>query len=70
MPAPDDPPTTATPTISVVLPACGRMDLLDRSLDALMRQRLDPRSYEVIVVDDEPNHNTLHLVAGWRTRTL
>jgi len=70
MPAPDDPPNTATPTISVVLPACGRMDLLDRSLDALMRQRLDPRSYEVIVVDDEPNHNTLHLVAGWRTRTL
>ena len=56
--------------VSVVLPACGRMDLLDRSLDALMRQSLDPRSYEVIVVDDEPNHNTLHLVAGWRTRTL
>ena len=70
MPAPDDAPTHAVPTISVVLPACGRMDLLDRSLDALMRQRLDPRSYEVIVVDDEPNHNTLHLVAGWRTRTL
>ncbi|MBQ5939210.1 glycosyltransferase family 2 protein [Massilia sp. AB1] len=56
--------------VSVVLPACGRMDLLDRSLDALMRQSLDPRSYEVIVVDDEPNHNTLHLVAGWRSRTL
>lgn len=56
--------------VSVVLPACGRMDLLDRCLDALMRQSLDPRSYEVIVVDDEPNHNTLHLVAGWRTRTL
>jgi len=57
-------------TVSVVVPACGRMDLLDRSLDALMRQTLDPRSFEVIVVDDEPNHNTLHLVAGWRTRTL
>ena len=56
--------------VSVVLPACGRMDLLDRSLDALMRQSLDPRSYEVIVVDDEPKHNTLRLVAGWRTRTL
>lgn len=56
--------------VSVVLPACGRIDLLDRSLDALMRQSLDPRSYEVIVVDDEPNHNTLRLVAGWRSRSL
>ena len=74
MPAMDDAPNNATPaaipTVSVVLPACGRMDLLDRSLDALMRQSVDPRSVEVIVVDDEPNHNTLHLVAGWRTRTL
>ncbi|MEH6435820.1 glycosyltransferase family 2 protein [Massilia sp. DD77] len=60
----------AAPAVSIVLPASGRMDLLDRSLDALMRQSLDPRSYELIVVDDEPNHHTLHLVAGWRTRTL
>jgi GT2 family glycosyltransferase len=60
----------ATIAVSVVVPACGRMDLLDRSLDALMRQGLDARKYEIIVVDDEPNHNTLHLVAGWRTRTL
>ncbi|MGH8854412.1 MAG: glycosyltransferase family 2 protein [Telluria sp.] len=66
MPATDD----ATLKVSVVLPACGRMDLLDRSLDALMRQQLDPRHVEIIVVDDEPNHNTLHLVAGWRSRTL
>lgn len=57
-------------TVSVVLPACGRMDLLDRSLDALMRQTFDAHAYEIIVVDDEPNHNTLHLVAGWRSRTL
>ena len=56
--------------VSVVVPACGRMDLLDRCLDALMRQQFDPQHYEIIVVDDEPNHNTLHLVAGWRTRTL
>ena len=66
MPATDD----ATIAVSVVVPACGRMDLLDRSLDALMRQGLDPQRYEIVVVDDEPNHNTLHLVAGWRTRTL
>ncbi|SFC95530.1 glycosyltransferase family 2 protein [Massilia yuzhufengensis] len=56
--------------VSVVVPACGRMDLLDRSLDALVRQHLEPQQFEIIVVDDEPNHNTLHLVAGWRTRTL
>ncbi|MET0981338.1 MAG: glycosyltransferase [Telluria sp.] len=56
--------------VSVVVPTCGRMDLLDRCLDALTRQTLPCGSYEVIVVDDEPNHNTLHLVAGWRARTL
>ena len=60
----------ATIVVSVVVPACGRMDLLDRCLDALVRQQVNPHSYEIIVVDDEPNHNTLHLVAGWRTRTL
>jgi len=46
------------------------MDLLDRCLDALTRQTLPPGAYEVIIVDDEPNHNTLHLVAGWRARTV
>jgi glycosyltransferase involved in cell wall biosynthesis len=64
--------TTASSAIliSVVVPTCGRMDLLDRCLDALTRQTLPGSSFEVIVVDDEPNHNTLHLVAGWRARTL
>ena len=56
--------------VSVVVPTCGRMDLLDRCLDALTRQSLPGSSFEIIVVDDEPNHNTLHLVAGWRARTL
>jgi len=60
----------STIAISVVLPTCGRMDLLDRCLDALSRQTLPGALYEVIVVDDEPDHNTLHLVAGWRARTL
>lgn len=55
--------------VSVVVPTCGRLDLLDRCLDALTRQTLDASSYEVIVVDDAPSHNTLHLVAGWRART-
>jgi GT2 family glycosyltransferase len=65
--------TTAADTgalrVSVVVPTCGRLDLLDRCLDALTRQTLDASHYEVIIVDDEPSHNTLHLVAGWRART-
>ncbi len=58
----------ATPDVSVVVPTGGRMDLLDRCLDALSRQTLGPGRYEIIIVDDEPNHHTLHLVAGWRAR--
>jgi GT2 family glycosyltransferase len=69
MPATDDASSTAAPTISVVIPSCGRLDLLDRSLDALLRQSHDPRTVEIIVVDDEPDHHTLHLVAGWRNPT-
>lgn len=69
------PKTTSAPgstaiAIAVVVPTCGRMDLLDRCLDALTRQTLPAGSVEIIVVDHEPNHNTLHLVAGWRARTL
>ena len=62
--------TSSTLAVSVVVPTCGRMDLLDRCLDALTRQTLPAGAYEVIIVDDEPNHNTLHLVAGWRARTV
>ena len=56
--------------VSVVVSTCGRLDLLDRSLDALMRQDLSAGTYEVIVVDDAPDRNTLQLVAGWRARTI
>ena len=45
--AADAPAPDAQVRVSVVLPACGRMDLLDRCLDALMRQHLDPGSYDV-----------------------
>ena len=60
----------ATVEVSVVVSTCGRLDLLDRSLDALMRQDFPAGAYEVIVVDDEPDRGTLQLVAGWRARTL
>ena len=70
MPAMHDASSPAVPTISIVLPSCGRLDLLDRCLDALTLQTLDQHSTEIIVVDDEPDHHTLHLVTGWRNRTL
>lgn len=56
--------------VTVVVPTRGRRELLERCLDALTRQTLPGNCYEIIVVDDEPNHNTLHLVAGCRARTL
>jgi hypothetical protein len=68
-------PTAAAPdtepiALSVVVPTWGRLDQLDTCLDALTRQTLAPERYEIIVVDDEPDHNTLHLVSGWRARKL
>ena len=56
--------------LSVVVPTWGRLDQLDSCLDALTRQTLAPERYEIIVVDDEPDHNTLHLVSGWRARKI
>jgi glycosyltransferase involved in cell wall biosynthesis len=56
--------------VSVVVTTRGRLDLLDRSLDALTRQDIPAARYEIIVVDDEPDRATLQLVAGWRARTL
>lgn len=36
------PPLGLAYSVSVVVPTCGRMDLLDRCLDALTRQTLPP----------------------------
>lgn len=69
MPTTEPPAEPAAIAVSVVVPTCGRLDLLDRCLDALTGQTLDSHRYEIIVVDDNPDHNTLHLVAGWRART-
>jgi glycosyltransferase involved in cell wall biosynthesis len=56
----------AEPDISVVIATCGRVDLLDRCLDALMRQLLEARRFEIIVVDEQPRQDTRQLVAVWR----
>src|SRR5690349_1100437 len=38
--------------VSVVVPTCGRPDLLRRCIAALEAQTLPPARYEIIVVDD------------------
>jgi GT2 family glycosyltransferase len=58
----------AMPDLSVVVPTCGRVELLDRCLAALLCQTLTARHYEIIVVDDHPTVRTRQLVAQWRTR--
>ena len=50
------------PRVSVVIPTCGRPHLLERCLDALDRQQLDPAAYEVIVVDDARSDPTRELM--------
>jgi GT2 family glycosyltransferase len=45
-------PERNAPAVSVVVPTCGRPELLARCLEALSRQTLDPQRFEIIVVDD------------------
>jgi GT2 family glycosyltransferase len=60
--APNPAPEAFMPAVSVVVPTCGRIDLLGRCLAALLGQSLDPRRYEIIVVDDQPDSSTRALV--------
>lgn len=54
--------------VSVVVPTCGRPDLLNRCIEALCRQTLDPRTYEIIIVDDRSSVQTRQIVEGWGGR--
>ena len=63
----------ARPSVSVVVPTCGRPALLDRCLRALAAQRANPgprgiASFELIVVDDRPSAATERAVARWARR--
>jgi len=49
--------------VSVVLPTCRRVALLERCLKALLRQSLNHGCYEIIVVDDGQQDEVLALVA-------
>ncbi len=48
--------------VSVVVPTYKRPELLARCLNALAAQEIDPRSYEIIVVDDAACQQTWRLV--------
>src|SRR4051812_17970165 len=55
--------------VSVVVPTCGRPGLLDRCLEALAHQQLDPQSFEIVVVDDRPAASTLATVSRFAERS-
>ncbi len=52
------------PQISVVVPTYRRPELLRRCLDALIAQRIDPESFEIIVVDDGREDRVRDVVLG------
>jgi GT2 family glycosyltransferase len=56
--------------VSIVVPTCGRPQLLNRCLAALVQQRFDPERYEVIVVDDRPSMATRDVVIEWAKTAL
>lgn len=51
--------------VSVVVPTCDRLHLLNRCVDALLGQTLPPCEYEVIIVDEAPNYLTRQLATMW-----
>ena len=53
---------TQSRRVSVVVPTRGRPALLARCLDALCRQTLARRRYEIIIVDDGPDDRTRSVV--------
>ena len=50
---------------SVVVPTYRRSDLLDRCLEALAAQEIDPSACEIIVADDAASGATRQQVEGW-----
>lgn len=55
--------------VSVVVPTYRRADLLDRCLEALAAQELDPAEFEVVVADDAASEATRRQVEQWSGRT-
>jgi glycosyltransferase involved in cell wall biosynthesis len=57
------------PLVSVVVPTCGRPQLLNRCVASLALQNYDPERFEIIVVDDRPSDDTRRVVARWAEHT-
>lgn len=56
-----------TPSVSVVVPTCGRPELLSRCLQALERQSLPRDRYEIIVLEDSARQGPAAVRnRGWR----
>ena len=54
--------------VTVVVPTCGRSQLLDQCVAALVAQEFPPNRYEIVIVDDGPGAATRAVVESWRTR--
>lgn len=54
--------------VSVVVPSCGRADLLNRCLASLVSQEFDSLRYEILIVDDGPSMATRKIVEAWSAR--
>ncbi|HSU98456.1 MAG TPA: glycosyltransferase [Gemmatimonadaceae bacterium] len=55
--------------ISVVIPTCNRVDLLERCVAAITRQTLSPDEYELVVVDDGSSAATSALIRKWQAHS-
>ncbi|HEX4727624.1 MAG TPA: glycosyltransferase family 2 protein, partial [Jatrophihabitans sp.] len=56
------------PRCSVVIPTYNRVELLRRTLDSLVTQRLPSSEFEVLVIDDGSSDSTALLVDNYRDR--
>jgi GT2 family glycosyltransferase len=55
--------------VSVVVPTCGRPQLLNRCVASLVLQNFDPCRFEIIIADDRPSEDTRQVVARWAEHT-
>ncbi len=58
-------PTPVELMVSVVVPTCGRPELLNRCVASLVLQKFDPDRFEIIVVDDRPSDANRAVVERW-----
>lgn len=54
--------------VSVVVPTCGRVELLDRCIEALTVQNFPVAQIEIFIVDDAPTAATRDLLIDWAVR--